>query len=166
MTLTDFASYANAQINTLLGAGGQSVNNGISVGESGASAFAAGNALGMVGAAGSAAALGAIQGAKTVYGLTMNNINKFNQTRGGSTGMLNQYANQKPTFIFIYPDTDNPSNFNKMYGTPSNAGGLVSSFTGYFEADTIKLNISGATESEKEKIRSLLMGGIYIGNRT
>ena len=80
--------------------------------------------------------------------------------------MLNQYANQKPTFIFIYPDTDNPSNFNKMYGTPSNAGGLVSSFTGYFEADTIKLNISGATEYEKEKIRSLLMGGIYIGNRT
>ena len=166
MTLTDFAGYANAQINTLLGAGGQSVNNGISVGESGASAFAAGNAIGMVGAAGSAAALGAIQGAKTVYGLQMNNINKFNQTRGGSTGMLNQYANQKPTFIFIYPDTDNPSNFNKMYGTPSNAGGLVSSFTGYFEADTIKLNISGATESEKEKIRSLLMGGIYIGNRT
>ena len=166
MTLTDFASYANAQINTLLGAGGQSVNSGISVGESGASAFAAGNALGMAGAAGSAAAMGAIQGAKTAYGLTMNNINKFNQTRGGSTGMLNQYANQKPTFIFIYPDTDNPSNFNKMYGTPSNAGGLVSSFTGYFEADTIKLNISGATESEKEKIRSLLMGGIYIGNRT
>lgn len=166
MTLTDFAAYANAQINTLLGAGGQSVNNGISVGESGASAFAAGNALGMVGAAGSAAALGAIQGAKTAYGLTMNNINKFNQTRGGSTGMLNQYANQKPTFIFIYPDTDNPSNFNKMYGTPSNAGGTVSSFTGYFEADTIKLDITGATESEKEKIRSLLMGGIYIGNRT
>ena len=166
MTLTDFASYANAQINTLLGAGGQSVNNGISVGESSASAFAAGNSLGMVGAAGSAAALGAIQGAKTAYGLTMNNINKFNQTRGGSTGMLNQYANQKPTFIFIYPDTDNPSNFNKMYGTPSNAGGLISSFTGYFEADTIKLNITGATESEKEKIRSLLMGGIYIGNRT
>ena len=166
MTLTDFASYANAQINTLLGAGGQSVNNGISVGESGASAFAAGNAIGMAGAVGSAAALGAIQGAKTVYGLQMNNINKFNQTRGGSSGMLNQYANQKPTFIFIYPDTDNPSNFNKMYGTPSNAGGLVSSFTGYFEADTIKLNISGATESEKEKIRSLLMGGIYIGNRT
>ena len=166
MTLTDFASYANAQINTLLGAGGQSVNNGISVGESGASAFAAGNAIGMVGAAGSAAALGAIQGAKTVYGLQMNNINKFNQTRGGSTGMLNQYGNQKPTFIFIYPDTDNPTNFNKMYGTPSNAGGPISSFTGYFEADTVKLNVTGATESEKEKIRSLLMGGIYIGNRT
>lgn len=166
MTLTDFASYANAQINTLLGAGGQSVNNGVSVGESAASAYTAGNALGMAGAAGSAAVLGAIQGAKTAYGLQMNNINKFNQTRGGSTGMLNQYANQKPTFIFIYPDTDNPSNFNKMYGTPSNAGGLVSSFTGYFEADTIKLDITGATESEKEKIRSLLMGGIYIGNRT
>ena len=166
MTLTDFSAYANAQINTLLGSGGQAISNGATMSENGGAAFAAGNALGVAGAAGGAVALGAIQGAKTVYGLSMNNINKFNQTRGGSSGMLNQYVNQKPTFIFIYPDTDNPSNFNKMYGTPSNAGGSISLFSGYFEADTVKLNVSGATESEKEKIRSLLMGGIYIGNRT
>ena len=166
MTLTDFSSYANAQINTLLGSGGQAISNGATMGENGAGAIMSGNMIGGVGAIGGAAALGAIEGAKTVYGLTMNNINKFNQTRGGSTAMINQYANQKPTFIFIYPDTDMPSNFNKMYGTPSNAGGAISSFTGYLEADTVKLNISGATESEKEKIRSLLMGGVYIGNRS
>ena len=166
MTLTDFASYANAQINTLLGSGGQAISNGATMGENGAGAIMSGNMLGGVGAVGGAAALGAISGAKTVYGLTMNNINKFNQTRGGSSAMINQYANQKPTFIFIYPDTDIPSNFNKMYGTPSNAGGAISSFTGYLEADTVKLNVSGATESEKEKIRSLLMGGVYIGNRS
>ena len=166
MTLTDFSSYANAQINTLLGSGGQAISNGATMGENGAGAIMSGNMIGGVGAIGGAAALGAIEGAKTVYGLTMNNINKFNQTRGGSTAMINQYANQKPTFIFIYPDTDMPSNFNKMYGTPSNAGGAISSFTGYLEADTVKLNVSGATESEKEKIRSLLMGGVYIGNRS
>ena len=92
----------------------------------------------------------------------MNNINKFNQTRGGSSGMLNQYANQKPTFIFVYPDTDIPDNFNAMYGTPSNAGGSIGSFSGYFEADTVRLNMPGATESEKAKARDLLMNGIYI----
>ena len=106
--------------------------------------------------------MGGIHAANTVYGLSMNNINKFNQTRGGSTGMLNQYANQKPTFIFIYPELDIPDNFNKMYGTPSNYGGTVSSFTGYLEVDTIKLKMDGATESEKAKARNLLMAGIYI----
>lgn len=166
ITLTDFSAYANAQINTLLGNGGQAVNNGLNVGESGARALASGMGgtavAGLVGAGATAGALGAIQGAKTVYGLAMNNINKFNQTRGGSTGMLNQFANQKPTFIFVYPETDNPSNFNAMYGTPSNYGGPVSSFAGFLEVDTVKLNMPGATEGEKEKVRALLMGGIYI----
>lgn len=166
ITLTDFSAYANAQINTLLGNGGQAVNNGLNVGESGARALASGMGgtavAGLVGAGATAGALGAIQGAKTVYGLAMNNINKFNQTRGGSTGMLNQYANQRPTFIFVYPETDNPANFNALYGMPSNYGGTVSSFVGYLEVDTIKLNMPGATESEKEKARALLMGGIYI----
>lgn len=167
ITLTDFSGYANAQINTLLGNGGQAISAAQSVGETGAhaaigSATSAGALMSIGGAAAGGAALGAIQGAKTVYGLTMNNINKFNQTRGGSTGMLNQYANQKPTLIFVYPETDLPANFNAMYGTPSNAGGTISNFYGYFEADTVKLNMPGATESEKEKARALLMGGVYI----
>lgn len=162
ITLTDFSAYANSQINTLLGGGGQAVSGALSVSETGAHAITTGAAAGVVGAVGGAAALGAIQGAKTVYGLSMNNINKFNQTRGGSTGMLNQYVNQKPTFIFVYPETDVPSNFNQLLGGPSNAGGTVGSFTGYFEADQIKLNMQGATQSEKEKARALLMGGVFI----
>lgn len=162
ITLTDFSSYANAQINTLLGGGGQAISGAMSVGETGAHAVVSGATAGAVGAVGGAAALGAIQGAKTVYGLTMNNINKFNQTRGGSTGMLNQYVNQKPTFIFVYPETDNPSNYNQMVGGPSNAGGTVGNFSGYFEAEQIKLRMDGATQSEKEKARALLMGGVYI----
>ena len=162
MTLTDFAGYANAQINTLLGNGGQAVSSGMSLGESGANSFAAGNAIGVGGAAGAAAVMGGIQAAKTTYGLMMNNINRYNQTRGGSTGMLNQYLNQKPTFIFMYPETDNPANFQQMYGSPSNYGGTVMNFSGYFEADQIKLSMPGATESEKEKARALLMNGVYI----
>lgn len=162
ITLTDFSAYANSQINTLLGGGGQAITGGMQIGETGAHAAIASNALGVAGASVSAAALGAVQGAKTVYGLKMNNINKFNQTRGGSTGMLNQYVNQRPTFIFVYPKTSNPSNFNSMVGSPSNSGGIVGNFSGYFEADMLKLKMTGATESEKEKARALLTGGVYI----
>ena len=162
MTLTDFSRYANAQINTLLGGGGQAISSGSNFADTGINAAATGSAIGIAGSLGGAALMGGIHAANTVYGLSMNNINKFNQTRGGSTGMLNQYANQKPTFIFIYPELDIPDNFNKMYGTPSNYGGTVSSFTGYLEVDTIKLKMDGATESEKAKARNLLMAGIYI----
>lgn len=167
ITLTDFSGHASAMINTLLGGGGQAITAGQSIGETGAHAAVgatsgAGAALALGGAALGGAALGGITAAKTVYGLQMNNINKFNQTRGGSSGMLNQYANQKPTFIFVYPEADIPDNFNTMYGTPSNAGGSISSFWGYFEADTVKLNMPGATESEKAKARDLLMNGVFI----
>ena len=159
ITLTDFSGHANAMINTLLGNGGQAVNSGLNI----ANEAAAGSTmLSVAGGAATAAGFGAVQAAKTVYGLQMNNINKFNQTRGGSSGMLNQYANQKPTFIFVYPEADIPSNFTQMYGNPSNAGGSISQFFGYFEADTVKLNMPGATESEREKARALLMGGVFI----
>lgn len=159
ITLSDFSGHANAMINTLLGNGGQAVNSGMNLS---AEAGAATSALGLASVGATAGVVGAVQGAKTIYGLSMNNINKFNQTRGGSSGMLNQYANQRPTFIFVYPEADIPNNFNSMYGTPSNAGGSISQFYGYFEADTVKLNTPGATENEKAKIRSLLLNGIYI----
>ena len=159
ISLTDFSGHANAMLNTLLGNGGQAVNSGLNVANE---AGMATSALGLASAGVTAGALGAIQGAKTVYGLQMNNINKFNQTRGGSSGMLNQYANQRPTFIFVYPESDNPSNFTQMYGNPSNAGGSISQFYGYFEADTVKLNVPGATENEKGRIRDLLMNGVFI----
>lgn len=162
ITLTDFSAYANAQIQTLLGMGGQSVS---SVG-SGANLLRGAVASSSIGAVGGvalgAAALGALQGAKTAYSLNQNNINRFNQTRGGSSAMLNQYLNQKPRFIFEYKELDIPSNFYEMNGGPSNYSGTVGGFSGYFEAEQVKLNMPGATQSEKEKARALLMGGVYI----
>lgn len=160
--MTDFGSFANAQINTLLGNGGQATNLSMDVGKMGAQAGMAGSAIGVAGAGVGAAALGALQGAKTVYGLAQNNINRFNQTRGGSTGMLNQYLNQTPCFTLEILEIDIPSNYYQMVGGPSNAGGSIGSFSGYLECDQIRLNVTGATETEKEKIRSLLMGGVYL----
>lgn len=160
--MTDFANYANAQIQTLLGNGGQATNTGMSLTQAGAQAGMSGNAAGVVSAVGGAAAMGAVQGAKTVYGLAMNNINKFNQTRGGSTAMLNQYLNQTVCFTLEILEIDIPSDYYDLVGGPSNASGTVGSFSGYLECDQVKLNVKGATENEKNKIRSLLMGGVYL----
>lgn len=161
ITLTDFSAYANAQINTLLGNGGQAmISGGQQVGNAMQAIGSGAGAMAAVGVG--AAALGAIQGAKTVYGLQQNNINRFNQTRGGATAMLNQYLNQKPRFIFEYRELDIPDNFYEMNGGPSNYSGTVGGFSGYFEAEQVKLNMPGATQNEKEKARALIMGGVFI----
>ena len=76
--------------------------------------------------------------------------------------MLNQYLNQKPRFIFEYRELDIPDNFYEMNGGPSNYSGTVGGFSGYFEAEQVKLNMPGATQSEKEKARALIMGGVFI----
>lgn len=159
MILTDFSAYANNQLNTLLGNGGQAVSGATDIASSAAGVS---SAVGLASMGAGAAAFGAIQGAKTVYGLTQNNINKFNKTRGGSSAMLNQYLPQKAVFTFEIQQEDIPSNFYQLNGGPSNAGGSVGSFAGYLECDQVKLNIQGATENEKERIRSLLMGGVFI----
>lgn len=162
ITLTDFSSYANSQIQTLLGGGGQSVTQaGSSINQATSAAAAGSMASAAAGVAGAGIA-GGIIGAKTVYGLQMNNINKFNETRGGSTGMLNQYLNQTPRFIFYYSKPDIPSDFYQKNGYPSNASGPVSMFSGYLEVDTVKISVPGATDSEKDKIRQLLLGGVYL----
>lgn len=159
MILTDFSAYANNQLNTLLGNGGQAVSGATDIASSAAGAS---SAIGLASAGVGAAAFGAVQGAKTAYGLTQNNINKFNKTKGGSSAMLNQYLPQKAVFTFEVQQEDIPANFYQLNGGATNAGGNIGSFTGYLECDQVKLNIQGATESEKERIRSLLMGGVFI----
>ena len=162
ITLTDFSGYANAQINTLLGGGGQAISQGGASIEQISGAAASGVVGNIVAGGIGTAVAGGVIGAKTVYGLQQNNINKFNETRGGATGMLNQYLNQTPTFIFEYSELDIPSDFYDKNGYPSNASGPISMFHGYLEVDTVKLSIPGATDTEKEKIRQLLLGGVYL----
>lgn len=163
ITLTDFSAYANAQINTLLGGGGQAISQGGSQINQAVGSAAAGSAAGVLTAGAAAGVAGAIEGAKTIYGLQMNNINRFNQTKGGSSSMINQHLNQKPKFIFEYPVPEVPSGFYDLHGWPSNSVGFVGQFRGYLECDQVKLNIPGATENEKEKIRNLLLSGIFTG---
>lgn len=160
--LTDFSAYANSQINTLLGMGGQTMQNMGSVGQTAASAVSAGSGAALAGAGALAVGMGGIMGTKTVYGLAQNNINRYTKTKGGSTSMLNMYMPQRICFTFERNLPDIPANFYQMNGYPSNAGGNIGSFSGFLKCDTVKLNMPGATDTEMEKARGLLLSGVFL----
>lgn len=160
ITLTDYAGFANAQIQTLLGAGGQAANafgNGIAQ-----APLMAGSAAGFAGGAAGIAISGAAVGAKTVYGLSQNNINDFNKTKGGSTSMINQYLPQKVILIWEMMEDCAPANYGQMFGYPSMMAGKLSSFSGFLKCQAVKLECGIATERERERLKSMLLSGIYI----
>lgn len=160
ITLTDYAGFANAQIQTLLGSGGQAANafgNGIAQ----APAMAASGAALAGGVAGVAIA-GAAVGAKTVYGLSQNNINDFNKTKGGSTSMINQFLPQKVTLIWEMMEDCAPSNYGQMFGYPSMKAGTLANFSGYLKCQSVKIECPTATERERERLKQMLLSGVYI----
>ena len=163
ITLTDFSAYANSQIQTLLGMGGQAAQNTANISQVANAGVAGGaGAAAVAGAGVLAVGMGGVIGAKTVYGLSQNNINRYNKTKGGSTSMLNMYMPQTICFTFEMNKPDIPKNFYQMNGYPSNAGGSVGNFSGYLKCDTVKLNMPGATDLEYEKARGLLLSGVYL----
>ena len=163
ITLTDYSAYMNAQISTLLGGGGQA-----------SQAF--GNAAGQVMAAGSGAALagaavggmlgvgvaGAGIAAKTVYGLSQNNINNFNKTKGGSSSMIGEYLPQNVYLIWEIQEDCAPPNYGEMFGYPSMKAGKLMNFTGFLKCQAVKLNCPVATERERERMKQMLLSGVYI----
>lgn len=164
ITLTDYTAYANAQIQTLLGGVndtkgnmGTVFNAGVNMAEKGLMTTGSAMALGSVGALG--VAVGAT---KTLYGLTQNNINNFNKTKGSSSSMLNMFLPQECMFMFEIQDGKPTENELALVGYPSNASDLLVNFSGYLEVDTVKLECSGATDNEKAEIIRQLQSGVYI----
>mgnify|MGYP003291081430 CR=1 FL=1 len=164
ITLTDHTSYANAQIQTLLGGVndtkgnmGTVFNAGVNMAEKGLMTTGSAMALGSVG-------LGAvgIGATKTLYGLTQNNINNFNKTKGSSSSMLNMCLPQECLFMFEIQQ-GKPTDYElELVGFPSNASDLLLNFSGYLEIDSVKLSCSGATDNEKAEIIRQLQSGVYI----
>lgn len=165
ITLTDYTAYMNAQISTLLGGGGQAVQQfGSAAGVVGqGAALGTAGAIGAgIGAGGVTAVTGAVIGAKTVYGLTQNNINNFNKTKGGSSSMINEYLPQSVCFIFEIQEDCAPENYGEMFGYPSMKSGKIFNFSGFLKCQSVKLKCPMATESERERLKQMLLSGIYI----
>lgn len=164
ITVTSYTEYANAQLQTLLTFGnGQSQNasNIASMGGQLAQVGVSGGAIATASVGLGAVGLG-IGATKTLYGLTQNNINNFNKTKGGSTGMLNMFLPQECMFLFEIQDADETSNERSLQGYPSNASGQLQSFSGYLEVDSVNLVCGGATDNEKAEIIAQLKSGVII----
>lgn len=165
ITATDFVAYANAQINTLLGGAGAMKNNAGTIVNAGAGmvekgvATAGSVALGMTPVAGLVAGAGV---AKTMYGLTQNNINNFNVTKGASSSMLNAYLPQNVMFLDEVQDGTPTPNELSLMGYPSNASGNLQNFAGYLEVETVNLICDTATDNERAEIISYLKSGVII----
>lgn len=160
ITMTNFALFAQTQIQTLIGGIAGGVNTGANI--MGGASKVAGATLGAASMGVGAGIMIDAQIAKTAYGVTQNNINNFNKTKGGSSSMLNEFLPQYPYFIFETQEDCAPENYGALFGYPSMKAGKINSFSGFLKVQSVDLKVSGATESEREKILALLMSGIYI----
>lgn len=164
ITMTNFAMYAQTQIQTLIGGVQSGVGGSVDIAGQTSGALSKGLGSTASGVAGGVAAGLMIDKTimKTAYGLSQNNINNYNKTKGGATSLLNEFLPQYPYFIFETQEDCAPGNFGDMFGYPSMKSGTINSFGGFLKVHDVKLNCPGATESEKEKIIALLKQGVYI----
>ena len=190
ITLTDYASYSQTQINTILrnatlgiGAEGAVGNIGVksaknamqaSAGAEAAQADPLGSSLaaqtatkGSIGwTIGGFAAAGALVGTgvamKTTYDLMKTGTAANTSVKGSSSSMINSFLPQYPTFMFEILEIDESPYLNELYGRPSNASGRIADFSGYLEAEDIMLICPIATDSERQEIIDLVRSGIYI----
>lgn len=164
ITTTSYTDYANAQLQTLLTFGNSQMSNASNIASMGGQLSSVG--VGASAIATASVGLGAvglgIGATKTLYGLTQNNINNFNKTKGGSTGILNMFLPQECLFLFEIQDSDETRNERSLQGYPSNASGQLQSFSGYLEVDAVNLVCGGATDNEKAEIIAQLKSGVII----
>lgn len=162
ITLTDYSAYMNSQMQVLLQGGGQAVQSAGHSQNAAAAALPMGMGAGLAAGGVTAAASGAVTGAKTVYGLMQNNINNFNKTKGGSSSMINSYLPQTVDFIFELQEDCAPENYGEMFGYPSMKSGPLYSFNGFLKCQSVKLECPTATENERERFKQMLLSGVYI----
>ena len=164
ITTTSYTDYANAQLQTLLTFGNSTASNVGNITQMGGQLASVGVGASTIATASiGLGAVGVGLGAtKTLYGLTQNNINNFNKTKGGSTSILNMFLPQECLFLFEMQDADETRNERSLQGYPSNASGQLQSFSGYLEVDSVNLVCGGATDNEKAQIVAMLKSGVII----
>lgn len=84
-------------------------------------------------------------------------------TRGAYSGILGEFGNQYPYFIFAWLKTSKPDNETELVGLPSNAGGTVGSFGGYLKCSSFSLaNGFTGTQEEANEIVNQMLVGVYV----
>lgn len=84
-------------------------------------------------------------------------------TRGAFSGVLGQFGNQYPYFIFSWLKTSKPANEIETVGLPTNAGGAVGGFGGFLQCSAFNLaNGFTGTDNEANEIYSVMSSGVYV----
>ena len=74
------------------------------------------------------------------------------------------YAPQQPFIVLHRPITAEPADFAALNGYAAGYSGLVSGFSGYLKASSVKLSYdTKVSQAEQQEIISLLLGGVYLG---
>lgn len=154
------SQYANSALNAVLGTAGGTVGGALSGAMLGSSIPGIGTA---VGAVAGAAVMGSAGLASGMFKMSQKGAPKdSNHTKGNFTSSVGSYMPQYVIFRFDVHDLIIPDLLTDLYGRPSAASGRISSFSGFLQADTVKLNNNGMTEEEANEIVSLLKEGIFI----
>lgn len=77
----------------------------------------------------------------------------------GNAGAMNV---KTPFVIITRPINAQASHYNTLYGYPLNKYGYLRNFRGFTRVQSVHADISGATDTEKSMIESLLKNGIII----
>ena len=154
------SQYSNSALNGLLGTAGGALGGAASgamlAGTAGLALGPAGTAALAVGGAAAGAAVG-------LFSMSQKGAPKdHNTTKGSFTSSVGAYLPQYVIFRFDVHDLIIPDLLTDLYGRPSSASGKVSGFSGFLQADTLKLNTSGMEDDEASEVAALLKEGIYI----
>ena len=160
LTGQNLSQYANSTMNALLGTAGGAIGGAATGAMIGGSA---GLALGPVGMAGLALGGAAIGAGSGIFKMSQKGAPKdHNTTKGNFSSGIGSYLPQYVIFRFDVHDLIIPDNLTELYGRPSAASGKVRSFSGFLQADTVRLNNSGMSEEDANEVVSLLKEGIFV----
>ena len=144
ITLTDYAAYTSAAMQSLAGI----VGGAESVATSGGNPLEISKGIG--------------EFESSMFSLQQNSVNNFNTSKGTSSSLLNHFLPNYVYVIFEIVETDETDNLNVLEGRRTNASGNISNFSGYLQVESVKLKCNNATDNEKDEIIGLLRSGIYI----
>ena len=154
------SQYANSALNGLLGTAGGALG-----GAAGAAMLAGPQGLALGAGAAAAMAIGgaAVGAGSGIFKMAQKGAPKdHNTTKGSFTSSVGAYLPQYVMFRWEVHDLIIPDLLTDLYGRPSAASGKVSSFSGFLQCDTIKLNTSGMNDSEANEVAALLKEGVFV----
>lgn len=154
------SQYANSALNGLLGTAGGALG-----GAAGAAMLAGPQGLALGAGAAAAMAIGgaAVGAGSGIFKMAQKGAPKdHNTTKGSFTSSVGAYLPQYVMFRWEVHDLIIPELLTDLYGRPSAASGKVSSFSGFLQCDTIKLNTNGMNDSEANEVAALLKEGVFV----